>query len=38
MVRTPEVLDCRFESGSMPYGQDHITEQDNVVTADFIAE
>ncbi len=23
MQRIPEVLDCRFESGSMPYGQDH---------------
>lgn len=23
MKRIPEVLDCWFESGSMPYGQDH---------------
>ena len=23
MYRIPEVLDCRFESGSMPYGQDN---------------
>lgn len=23
MHRIPEVLDCWFESGSMPYGQDH---------------
>jgi len=23
MKRIPDVLDCWFESGSMPYGQDH---------------
>lgn len=25
--RIPEVLDCWFESGSMPYGQDHFMKQ-----------
>ena len=38
LKRIPEVLDCRFESGSMPYGQDnflkkwtwHITYIDNL--------
>ena len=24
-IRTPEVLDCWFESGSMPYGQQHLS-------------
>lgn len=27
MKRIPEVLDCWFESGSMPYGQDHWMKQ-----------
>jgi len=41
--RIPEVLDCRFESGSMPYGQIHWMKNDDtknaeVPTADFIAE
>jgi len=41
--RTPEVLDCWFESGSMPYGQKHYpfenkkAFEDNF-PADFIAE
>ena len=38
MSRTPEVLDCWFESWSMPYGQDHVMHTNEVVTADFIAE
>ncbi|MFH0956096.1 MAG: isoleucine--tRNA ligase [Candidatus Falkowbacteria bacterium] len=44
MKRIPEVFDCWFESGSMPYGQEHypFTEKkfkDNFpVPADFIAE
>jgi len=43
MKRTPEVLDCWFESGSMPYAQNHYpfensdTFHDNF-PADFIAE
>jgi isoleucyl-tRNA synthetase len=41
--RTPEVLDCWFESGSMPYGQKHYPFEnkerfDNTFPADFIAE
>jgi isoleucyl-tRNA synthetase len=41
--RTPEVLDCWFESGSMPYAQHHYpfahAEQfDTIFPADFIAE
>ena len=41
--RTPEVLDCWFESGSMPYAQHHypFENQDKVdanFPADFIAE
>jgi isoleucyl-tRNA synthetase len=41
--RTPEVLDCWFESGSMPYAQQHYPfEQgdrlDRFFPADFIAE
>lgn len=41
--RIPEVFDCWFESGSMPYGQDHYPfNQDidwqKVFPADFIAE
>ena len=41
--RTPEVLDCWFESGSMPYAQHHypFENQDKVDSnfpADFIAE
>ena len=43
--RTPEVLDCWFESGSMPYAQQHyMGEQgtgksiDDFFPADFIAE
>ncbi len=44
MKRIPDVLDCWFESGSMPYGQDHRMKnasKDNnsfSTTADFIAE
>ena len=39
--RTPEVLDCWFESGSMPYAQQHYMGEGNVDSffpADFIAE
>ena len=41
--RTPEVLDCWFESGSMPYGQNHYPFEnreafDASFPADFIAE
>lgn len=41
--RTPEVLDCWFESGSMPYAQQHFPfertgELDKFFPADFIAE
>ncbi len=42
--RTPEVLDCWFESGSMPYAQHHYpfgekgTDNSNFFPADFIAE
>ncbi len=41
--RTPEVLDCWFESGSMPYAQHHYPFEnsdkfDAVFPADFIAE
>ena len=39
--RTSEVLDCWFESGSMPFGQDHyLGEADHNISypADFIAE
>lgn len=42
--REPEVLDCWFESGSMPYGQEHYpfsfkkNENSALVPADFIAE
>ncbi|MBD3344319.1 MAG: isoleucine--tRNA ligase [Chitinivibrionales bacterium] len=43
MVRTPEVLDCWFESGSMPYAQGHYpfdneNHFDRLFPADFIAE
>jgi len=43
MKRTPEVLDCWFESGSMPYAQQHYlfdndAEFDKRFPADFIAE
>lgn len=40
MHRIPEVFDCRFESGSMPYGQDHYLGEDPDFDnkADFIAE
>lgn len=43
MSRVPEVLDCWFESGSMPYGQQHYPfenkqEFKNNFPADFIAE
>ncbi len=45
MRRVPEVLDCWFESGSMPYGQDHYLKShnpdqisDSNFAADFIAE
>ncbi len=40
--RTPEVLDCWFESGSMPYAQQHYMGNgeriDDIFPADFIAE
>ena len=39
--RTPEVLDCWFESGSMPYAQQHYmgeTDASAFFPADFIAE
>ena len=40
--RTPEVLDCWFESGSMPYAQQHFPFSgkplEDFVPADFIAE
>ncbi len=39
--RIPEVMDCWFESGSMPFGQDHyLGEETTELTypADFIAE
>jgi len=41
--RTPEVLDCWFESGSMPYAQHHYPferdgDLDEFFPADFIAE
>lgn len=39
--RTPEVLDCWFESGSMPYAQQHYMGEggaDKFFPADFIAE
>lgn len=41
--RTPEVFDCWFESGSMPYAQVHYPferkkEFDDAFPADFIAE
>ena len=41
--RTPEVLDCWFESGSMPYAQQHYPferkdDLDKFFPADFIAE
>jgi isoleucyl-tRNA synthetase len=41
--RIPEVFDCWFESGSMPYAQDHYPFQDKegwekTYPADFIAE
>jgi len=43
MKRTSEVLDCWFESGSMPYAQNHYPFEnkekfDNNFPADFIAE
>ncbi len=43
MKRTPEVLDCWFESGSMPYAQNHYPFEnaktfDANFPADFIAE
>ncbi len=41
--RTPEVLDCWFESGAMPYAQQHYPfqrrgEEESFFPADFIAE
>lgn len=41
--RVPEVFDCWFESGSMPYGQNHYPfekrrEFEDNFPADFIAE
>ena len=44
MKRIPEVFDCWFESGSMPYGQEHYPfsgkkyRDNSPVPADFIAE
>lgn len=43
LVRTPEVLDCWFESGSMPYAQEHYPFEnkeklEKSFPADFIAE
>ncbi|MCS6893187.1 MAG: isoleucine--tRNA ligase [Deltaproteobacteria bacterium] len=43
MTRVPEVLDCWFESGSMPFAQIHypfekVEEFENIYPADFIAE
>jgi len=43
MERTPEVLDCWFESGSMPYGQQHYPFEnrekfESNFPADFISE
>ncbi|MDX2470624.1 MAG: isoleucine--tRNA ligase, partial [SAR324 cluster bacterium] len=43
MSRTPEVLDCWFESGSMPYGQQHYPFENKEAfegnfPADFISE
>jgi isoleucyl-tRNA synthetase len=43
MTRTPEVLDCWFESGSMPYAQSHYPFEnagkfEKNFPADFIAE
>jgi len=35
--RIPEVLDCWFESGSMPYAQ-FATRENSAIPADFIAE
>ncbi len=41
--RIPEVFDCWFDAGSMPYGQNHYpfenkSETENTFPADFIAE
>ena len=37
--RIPDIFDCWFESGSMPYGKDHYIEGDQIpLVADFIAE
>lgn len=39
--RIPQVMDCWFESGSMPFGQDHYLGEENTdltYPADFIAE
>ncbi len=43
MIRTSEVLDCWFESGSMPYAQNHYPFEnkqlfEDTFPADFIAE
>lgn len=43
MRRIPDVLDCWFESGSMPYAQQHYPFEneerfDNIFPADFICE
>lgn len=44
MKRIPEVFDCWYESGSMPYGQEHFPfagkkfKDNSPVPADFIAE
>ena len=43
MMRTPEVIDCWFDSGSMPYAQwhypfEHKEDFDQLFPADFICE
>ncbi|MCL6614442.1 MAG: isoleucine--tRNA ligase, partial [Firmicutes bacterium] len=43
MTRTPEVIDCWFDSGAMPYGQwhypfEHRDDFDRLFPADFICE
>lgn len=43
MIRTPEVLDCWFDSGSMPFAQWHYPFEnketfERVFPADFISE
>ena len=43
MKRVPEILDCWFESGAMPYGQEHYpfknkNKFDKIFPADFVSE